>query len=216
MDKNSFKKIYQKEKLQLHVRNSDARSFYIISVSSFVGLAIAIAWTDLVSLFFDVLKEDFPVLSLFGGLIASVIVTAVALLIGLILVNRLETDLQKAEKMVDGAEFWRAIYFDADNNFFGKIRYFTLADLEKRVLKRVVINKLKKDGQDVELDIDSEDGIEKVLLSPVPKSEYEKEIETPMQEQEELKEDMLPKNKLFFQPKLATEPAEIPNEEGEK
>ncbi len=188
--------------MQLQVRNSDARSFYIISVSSFVGLAIAIAWTDLVSLFFDVLKEDFPILSLFGGLIASIIVTIVALLVGLTLVNRLETKLQKAEKMVDGGAYWRAIYFDADNNFNGKIRYFTLDSLEKRVLKRVLIKDLKQEGQDIELSIDGEFGKERIMLSPITRTEYEKRTEKPREEIEELEEGMIHEESLQLQPQI--------------
>jgi len=84
-------------------KNESARRFLVSFVAGFVGMIIALAWNNILAEIISLLAEDFPILSLFGGLIAAILITVLVLAIALSFFNNLneKEEPSKAEQQED-------------------------------------------------------------------------------------------------------------------
>lgn len=61
-------------------------------VASFVGMIIALSWNNILKHLIDLLKENYPILSLLGGAVGALLVTVITLQIAILFVRNYEVD----------------------------------------------------------------------------------------------------------------------------
>jgi hypothetical protein len=179
--KNPFiPKIIRRQKRKFNIKSSDTRRYVGQTVASFSGMIIALSWNDLIQNFVDVLKEEYPILSLFGGTFAAILLTIVAVGLGILFLNSIDSRERKMEMNVDASRYWKIDFFNRLKSEHIKTRYFTLSEVENRIFNQM--NCKNGEYQDNKILFTAEDEFHhyNIELIPIEKSEYEKNTEKPM------------------------------------
>lgn len=170
----------QQQKRKFNIKSSETRRYIGASVASFTGMIIALSWNDLLQNFIDVLKESFPFLSLFGGLLVAIFLSFVAIFVGILFLNSLENSERKVESLIDSSLYWCIDFYNHDQTLKRKTRYFTLQDLEKRIITQMNFQNIEKNGNTIRLEAQDEIARYVLVLTPIEKEEYQKNTEKPL------------------------------------
>ncbi len=83
------------------VKSDHSARFLIRVVGSFVGMIIALSWNNILASAISVLSQRAPILSLFGGLVAAILVTWLVLTLGIRFFNKMVIAEEKLEQGKD-------------------------------------------------------------------------------------------------------------------
>lgn len=157
---------FRHQKRKFNVKSSDTRRYVGQTVASFSGMIIALSWNDLLQNFIDVMKDDFPILSIFGGLFAAVLLTFVAIMLGILFLNSLGNNDKKIEQLIDASKYWKVEFFNRTGEILKKTRFFTLNDLQKHVINQIHSHDVR--SEENKITIQGEDEFHGYMLNLIP------------------------------------------------
>lgn len=176
----SISTTFRHQKRKFNIKGSDTRWYVGQTVASFSGMIIALSWNDLLQNFVDVLKEDFPILSIFGGVFAAALLTIIAVGLGILFLNSLGNTDKKVEQIIDASKHWKVDFFDRRGIFIKKTRYFTLSDLQENILNQFHIQNIETENNTIKIQGEDEFHGYILKLIPIKKSEYEENSAQPL------------------------------------